>query len=100
AVSEMALTSGIGVHLRDVPTQGRVDVTWLGESAGRILVAIDPASAMQFSRLAEEWEVAHIQIGTTGGEDLTFPDGSSVSLADLNTASHSALAIGLEAEMA
>lgn len=100
AVSEMAMTSGIGVQLKEVPASERVDVTWFGESAGRVLVAVDPASAMQFRRLAEEWEMDHIEIGSIGGNEITFPGGSSVSLANLNTASEAALAVGLEAEMA
>lgn len=99
AVSEMATTSGIGVQLQDVPVQDRMDTTWFGESAGRVLIALDPASAMQLRRLAEEWELEHIEIGRTGGDNVIFPDGSSVSLTDLNSASHSALAVGQEAEL-
>ena len=100
AVSEMAMTSGVGVDLKAVPLQDRIDLTWFGESAGRVLIAINPSSAMQFGRLAEEWEMAYTDIGVVGGSDVVFPGGSSVSLTDLVSASNSALAVGLEAEMA
>ncbi len=99
-ISEMAMTSGIGVELHDLPGESRVDVTWFGESAGRVLVAIDPASAMQFSRLAEEWDMPHVEIGTIGGNAIVFPNGGTVALADLEVASNSALAVGQEAEIA
>ena len=100
AISEMATVSGIGVILRDVPDKSRVDITWFGESAGRVLIAVDTASPEQLRRLAEEWEIAHTEIGLTGGNNISFPDGSIVSLTDLESASHAALAVGLEAEMA
>lgn len=100
AISEMATLSEIGVTLTDAPESDRTDLTWFGESAGRVLIAIDKQSSQQLRRLAEEWELSHLEIGTTGGRAITFPDGSAVSLADLSAASHAALAVGLEAEMA
>ena len=99
-VAEMALLSGTGVTLADIPQNDRVDVTWFGESAGRVLVAVDQQATQQLRLLAEEWDLPHYEIGTVGGEEITFPDGSSVSLTALERASQSALAVGVEAEMA
>lgn len=99
-ITEMALISGIGASLEDVPVGDRVDTTWFGESAGRVVVAIDSSANEQFRRLAEEWELPHTLIGTTGGDAVTFPDGSFVPLNDALAASNSALAVGVEAEMA
>lgn len=100
AISEMATLSKIGVTLTHIPEQDRVDVTWFGESAGRVLIALDTQSSQQLRLLAEEWDLPHHEIGTTGGENITFPDGSTISLTALESASQAALAVGLEAEMA
>lgn len=99
AVIEMALTSGSGVKLANVPEADRVDATWFGESAGRVLVAVDQAKSDQIRRLAEEWELSISELGTTGGDALVLPDGTLVSLHDAQSASQSALAVGVEAEM-
>lgn len=100
AVVEMALASNVGVTLQNVPAADRVDSTWFGESAGRVLVAVSKEAGMQLRRVAEEWELPITEIGTTGGDAVVFPDGGSVSLAQAQSASESALAVGVEAEMA
>ncbi len=100
AVAEMALTSGIGVELTQLPDHGRTDITWFGESAGRVLVAVEASAALQLRRLAEEWELEVLEIGTVGGDSMVFPSGSTVTLRALEVASDSALAVGVEAEMA
>lgn len=99
-IIEMALVSGVGATLNNIPAASRIDGTWFGESAGRVLVAIESSANDQFRRLTEEWELPHTLIGTTGGDAVTFPDGSSLSLNDALAASNSALAVGVEAEMA
>ncbi|MCO5215684.1 MAG: AIR synthase related protein [Thermomicrobiales bacterium] len=99
-IVEMALTSGIGVTLTDIDTTDRIDTTWFGESAGRVLIAVDASATMQLRRLAEEWELPHQQIGVVGGDAVVLPDGTSVQLSDALAASESALSVGVEAEMA
>jgi phosphoribosylformylglycinamidine synthase subunit PurL len=100
AITEMALLSGSGVTLADIPDAGRHDLTWFGESAGRVLVAVDEASQMQLRRLTEEWNLSSLEIGTIGGDAIVFPNGVQVTLHALKLASDSALAVGVEAEMA
>lgn len=99
-IAEMALASGSGATIAGAPDSARTDITWFGESAGRVLIAADQAAGVQITRLAEEWELPYRQIGTTGGDGITFPDGGFVSLTALIAASQSALSVGLEAEMA
>lgn len=99
-IAEMALTSGIGVTLHNVPDHGRNDVSWFGESAGRVLVAVDAAAGLQLRRLAEEWELDCLEIGSVTGDSVDFPNGSTITLKALELASDSALAVGVEAEMA
>jgi phosphoribosylformylglycinamidine synthase len=100
AIAEMALTSGIGLSLNDYPDFGRNDLTWFGESAGRVLVAVDSSAVLQLRRLAEEWDLVSLEIGAVGGNSLIFPGGSEITLTALELASESALAVGVEAEMA
>lgn len=99
-IIEMALASGSGVDLEHVPMADRVDTTWFGESAGRVLVAVSKDSANQLVRIAEEWDLPVTEIGTTGGDSIVFPNGSSVNLESALAASEKALAVGVEAEMA
>ena len=100
AITEMALVSDIGVTLHAIPDAGRNDLTWFGESAGRVLVAVDESASMQLRRLAEEWNLSHVDIGSIGGETIVFPNGGEIALQALRSASASALAVGVEADMA
>jgi phosphoribosylformylglycinamidine synthase len=96
----MALASGIGATVESVPDTGRHDLTWFGESATRVLVAVQPDQATQLERLAQEWDLPVSRIGNVGGGALSFPEGGAVGLDDLRVASESALSVGVEAEMA
>lgn len=100
ALADMALASNVGAVIRSAPDDSRQDEQWFGESATRVLVAVEPASAEQVRLLAEEWRLPVHVIGHAGGETLEFPDGSSARLDDLREASESALSVGVEAEMA
>lgn len=100
ALTEMALVSGVGAAVRSVPDAGRRDATWFGESATRVLVAVQPKLANQVELFAQEWELPVTRIGVVGGTTLSFADSGSVELADLREASESALSVGVEAEMA
>jgi len=84
AVAEMALASGQGMrlsaHPRDIPGHAY----WFGEDQGRYVVAVPDAAA--FVRVAEAAGIPALRIGTSGGQDLTLPDGGTISIRALRTA--------------
>ena len=84
ALAEMAMASGIGArmmtHPRDIPGHA----FWFGEDQGRYLVAVADHTA--FVRLAEAAGVPAVRLGTSGGQDLTLPDGGTISVAALKAA--------------
>jgi phosphoribosylformylglycinamidine synthase subunit PurL len=84
AVAEMAMASGQGVrlsaHPRDIPGHAY----WFGEDQGRYVVAVPDAAA--FVRVAEAAGIPALRIGTSGGQDLTLPDGGTISIGVLRTA--------------
>jgi phosphoribosylformylglycinamidine synthase len=84
AVAEMAMASGVGArmmtHPRDVPGHA----FWFGEDQARYLVAVPDHVA--FARAAEAAGVPALRLGTSGGQDLTLPDGGSLSIAALRAA--------------
>ncbi len=75
ALAEMAMASGVGArmmaHPRDIPGHA----FWFGEDQGRYLVAVPDHAA--FVRLAEAAGIPAVRLGTSGGQDLTLPDGGS-----------------------
>lgn len=100
ALAEMALASDVGATIDGENKMSRVDASWFGESATRVLIASSAEWEQQLIRLAEEWETPVRRIGRVGGSSLVFPNADAVSLTDLHRASESALAIGIEAGMA
>jgi phosphoribosylformylglycinamidine synthase len=84
ALAEMAMASGVGArlftHPRDVPGHA----FWFGEDQGRYLVAVPDAGA--FCRAAETAGIAAQRIATSGGRDLTLPDGGTISVVTLRAA--------------
>ena len=87
AIAEMAMATGVGarlsVHPRDVPGHA----FWFGEDQARYLVAV-PDSA-NFIRAAEAAGIPAMRLGTSGGADLTLPDGGTISVESLR-ADHAA----------
>jgi phosphoribosylformylglycinamidine synthase subunit PurL len=83
-LAEMAMASGVGArlftHPRDVPGHA----FWFGEDQGRYLVAVPDASA--FCSAAETAGISAMRIATSGGRDLTLPDGGTISVAALRAA--------------
>jgi phosphoribosylformylglycinamidine synthase len=81
AIAEMAMASGVGArlvtHPRDVPGHA----FWFGEDQARYLVAVPDGAA--FIRSADAAGIPAMRIGTSGGKDLTLPDGGTISVADL-----------------
>jgi phosphoribosylformylglycinamidine synthase subunit PurL len=84
ALAEMAMASGVGArmmtHPRDVPGHA----FWFGEDQARYLVAVPDHVA--FTRIAEAAGVPVLRLGTSGGQDLTLPDGGTISIAALRAA--------------
>ncbi len=100
ALAEMALVSGVGAVVESAPGAERVDTCWFGESGSRVVVAVDPAHVRRVTLLAEEWELPITRIGRAGGDSLQLPGNRALALGDIGSASESALAVGVEAEMA
>jgi phosphoribosylformylglycinamidine synthase len=78
AVAEMAMASGTGcrlmTHPRDVPGHA----FWFGEDQARYLIAVPDGAAL--IRAADTAGVPAMRIGTSGGKDLTLPDGGTISV--------------------
>ena len=81
AIAEMAMATGVGArlsaHPRDVPGHA----FWFGEDQARYLVAV-PDSA-SFIRAADAAGIPAMRLGTSGGGDLTLPDGGTISVESL-----------------
>ncbi len=79
AVAEMAMAGRVGVRLsagpRDIPSHA----FWFGEDQGRYVLAVADSAAML--RAAEAVGVPALRLGTSGGQDLTLPDGGTISVA-------------------
>ncbi len=84
AVAEMAMAGGTGVRLsagpRDIPGHG----FWFGEDQGRYVLAVTDSVATIAA--AEASGVSAIRIGYSGGQDLTLPDGGTISVKALRDA--------------
>ncbi len=83
AIAEMALAGGTGVRLTTHPRDIPGHAFWFGEDQARYLVAL-PDSAT-FIRAADIAGIPAMRIGTSGGRDLTLPDGGTISVDELRT---------------
>jgi len=84
AVAEMAMAGEVGARLsagpRDIPSHAY----WFGEDQGRYVLAV--ADSGTLIRAAEAVGVSAARIGTSGGQDLTLPDGGTISVQALRAA--------------
>jgi phosphoribosylformylglycinamidine synthase len=84
AIAEMAMAGRVGVRLsagpRDIPSHA----FWFGEDQGRYVLAVPDSAGML--RAAEAAGVPALRLGTSGGQDLTLPDGGTISVARLREA--------------
>ena len=84
ALAEMAMAGNTGArvstHPRDIPGHA----FWFGEDQGRYLLAVPDGPAL--IRAAEALGIPAMRIGTSGGQDLTLPDGGTISVAVLRAA--------------
>ncbi|WP_428535872.1 phosphoribosylformylglycinamidine synthase subunit PurL [Rhodopila sp.] len=84
AIAEMAMLSGIGARLSTHPRDVPGHAFWFGEDQARYIVAV-PDHA-NFTRTAEAAGIPALRLGTSGGQDLTLPDGGTISIAALRAA--------------
>ena len=84
ALAEMIIAGGVGArvatHPRDIPGHA----FWFGEDQARYLVACPDSFAL--IRAADAAGVPAIRIAVSGGQDLTLPDGGTISIAALREA--------------
>jgi phosphoribosylformylglycinamidine synthase len=93
----MALAAEVGIDLSSVSTGDLDSITWwFGEVTSTVVVAIDPASRESYLSEAERAGIPCVYLGTAGGDAITFPDGSTLTLSTLREASESALTVALE----
>lgn len=92
AVAECALASGIGANLSSAGNDGPDHSSqWFGEYGSAVLIAVRADSV---ARLIDDAGGAGLlcdRVGRSGGTDLSFPDGSVVSISDLKASSRLAL---------
>ncbi len=80
-VAEMALAGDVGASLLPEPQSALEHEFWFGEDQARYVLAVADAAALL--QAAATAGVPAMRIGQTGGEDLTLPDGDTISLATL-----------------
>jgi phosphoribosylformylglycinamidine synthase subunit PurL len=84
AVAEMAMAGNTGARLSAGPRDIPGHAFWFGEDQGRYVLAVADSAALV--RAAEAAGVPASRIGTSGGQDLTLPDGGTISVAALRAA--------------
>jgi phosphoribosylformylglycinamidine synthase subunit PurL len=78
ALAEMAMAGLTGVRLFTGPREIPGHAYWFGEDQGRYLLAVPDAGLL--IRAAEAAGLPAVRIGTSGGQDLTLPDGGTISV--------------------
>jgi phosphoribosylformylglycinamidine synthase subunit PurL len=73
-----------GVRLSTGPREIPSHAYWYGEDQGRYVLAVPDSAA--FIRNAEAAGLAAVRVGTSGGQDLTLPDGGTISVRALRAA--------------
>ncbi len=84
AVAEMVLAGDVGAALLPGPDGLTPHGFWFGEEQARYVLAVGDGAALVAAALAAG--VPARRLGTTGGGDLTLPDGATISLMTLRQA--------------
>jgi phosphoribosylformylglycinamidine synthase subunit PurL len=84
AVAEMAMAGMTGARLSAHPREIPGHAYWFGEDQARYVIAVPDASVLL--RAAEAAGLPVTRIGTSGGQDLTLPDGGTISVRALRAA--------------
>jgi len=84
ALAEMAMAGGVGARLATHPRDIPGHAFWFGEDQGRYLLAVSDSAAV--IRAAEAAGLPAVRIAVSGGQDLTLPDGGTISVRALRAA--------------
>jgi phosphoribosylformylglycinamidine synthase len=84
AVAEMAMAGLTGARIFTGPRETPGHAYWFGEDQGRYILAVPDATALVTA--AEAAGLTAARIGTSGGQDLTLPDGGTISVRALRAA--------------
>jgi phosphoribosylformylglycinamidine synthase II len=83
ALAEMAMASGIGATVK---VDGPAHAALFGEDQGRYVITVSPEHLDALVEDTIDQGIEIIEIGTTGGTDLTVEDTLTISVAKLNEA--------------
>ena len=78
------IAGGTGARIFTGPREIPGHAYWFGEDQGRYVLAVPDASVLV--RAAEAAGLSAVRIGTSGGKDLTLPDGGTISVPALRAA--------------
>jgi len=78
------MAGGTGARMFTGPREIPSHAYWFGEDQGRYVLAVPDAGAL--IRAAEAAGLPAVRIGTSGGQDLTLPDGGTISVRALRAA--------------
>jgi phosphoribosylformylglycinamidine synthase II len=95
AIAEMAMAGNTGVRLVTHPHDIPGHAFWFGEDQGRYILAVPDAAAIVSA--AEAANIPAMRIGTSGGQDLTLPDGGTISVQALRAAHERFLSFWMDA---
>ncbi len=84
AVAEMAMAGNVGARLSAHPREIPGHAFWFGEDQARYVLAVPDSPTL--IRAAEAAGLQAVRIGTSGGQDLTLPDGGTISVQALRAA--------------
>ena len=84
ALAEMAMAGNTGMRLSSGPPDIPLHAYWFGEDQGRYILAVPDAANV--IRQAEAAGIAAVRLGYSGGQDLTVPDGGTISVKALRAA--------------
>jgi phosphoribosylformylglycinamidine (FGAM) synthase-like enzyme len=85
ALAEMAVAGECGFEIA-LASELVAALAWFSESASRVVVAVDPASADDLVERARAANVPAQRLGTAGGDRLVADGAFAVTLADATTA--------------
>jgi phosphoribosylformylglycinamidine synthase len=84
-LAELAISSGIGAVIEKY-VDGRLDLLWFGESAGRVIASALPTNVDSIEQLARKHGVMVDRIGRATGNTLQLNDSAAVRVEELQSA--------------
>ena len=85
ALVEMALAGNIGARLTQLP-QGPTHAVLFGEDQARYLIAVAPETVEPILGAAGAENISILEIGVTGGAEISWPGEKPISLTELREA--------------